>query len=182
MEKITLVLNGKKETIYFEEGDTLLYVLRDRIGLTGTKFGCGYGVCGACTVVVNGEAVRSCKVLFKTLEGTDILTIEGLTDGEKLHPIQQAFVDANAVQCGFCTPGIVMELYALFGKEPDASDDRIKEVLSGHLCRCTGYESIFDAAKLAQKTENYSKQDKKDFESAAKLAREYMKKSRKEEK
>jgi len=167
MEKITLVLNGKKETIYFEEGDTLLYVLRDRIGLTGTKFGCGYGVCGA---------------LFKTLEGTDILTIEGLTDGEKLHPIQQAFVDANAVQCGFCTPGIVMELYALFGKEPDASDDRIKEVLSGHLCRCTGYESIFDAAKLAQKTENYSKQDKKDFESAAKLAREYMKKSRKEEK
>ncbi len=175
MEKITLVLNGKKETIYFEEGDTLLYVLRDRVGLMGTKFGCGYGACGACTVVVNGEAARSCKVLFKTLEGADILTIEGLANGKKLHPIQQAFVDANAVQCGFCTPGIVMELYALFSKEPDASNDRIKEVLSKHLCRCTGYESIFNAAKLAQKDESYAEKDKKDFERAAKLAREYMK-------
>jgi len=163
---LTLTINGVKRTIYYEGNETLLEILREKLNLTGTKFGCGYGVCGACTVVVNGEAVNSCKTAFRNLEGAEVLTIEGLAKDGKLHPIQQAFIDANAVQCGFCTPGIIMRLYALFTNNPDASEDDIMEALSHHLCRCTGYESIITAAKLARDR----------LMEGAKLAQQYMKK------
>ncbi len=151
MQSITVTINGEKKEIYFEGGETLLDVLRDNLYLTGTKYGCGQGACGACTVVVNGEAVKSCMVLFRRLEGAEILTIEGLSKDGKLHPIQQAFIDADAVHCGFCTPGIIMELYALFTKNPDATEEEIKKALNAHLCRCTGYVPLIEAAKLAQK-------------------------------
>ncbi len=151
MQSITVTINGEKKEVFFEGSETLLDVLRDNLYLTGTKYGCGQGACGACTVVVNGEAVKSCMVLFRRLDGAEILTIEGLAKDGNLHPIQKAFIDADAVHCGFCTPGIVMELYALFTKNPDASEDEIKKALNKHLCRCTGYLPILEAAKLAQK-------------------------------
>ncbi len=151
MQAVNVTLNGEKKTVYIEGGETLLDVLRENLELTGTKYGCGQGACGACTVVVNGEAVKSCMVLFRRLEGAEILTIEGISDGVHLHPIQKAFVDADAVHCGFCTPGIIMELYALFTKNPDVSEEEIKKALNKHLCRCTGYLPLIEAAKLAQK-------------------------------
>ncbi len=151
MQSITITLNGEKKTAYFEGSETLLEVLRDKLDLTGTKYGCGQGACGACTVVVNGKAVKSCMVLFRRLDGAEILTIEGLSKDGKLHPIQKAFIDADAVHCGFCTPGIIMDLYALFTKNPDATEEEIKKTLNAHLCRCTGYLPLIEAAKLAQK-------------------------------
>jgi carbon-monoxide dehydrogenase small subunit len=151
MQSITITLNGEEKTVYFEGSETLLDILRDNLDLTGTKYGCGQGACGACTVVVNGKAVRSCMVLFRRLDSAEILTIEGLSKDGKLHPIQRAFIDEDAIHCGFCTPGIVMELYALFNQNPDASEEEIKKALNGHLCRCTGYLPLIEAAKLAQK-------------------------------
>lgn len=129
----------------------LVDVLRDQFGLTGTKIGCGVGQCGACTVIMNGEPVTSCTVLAEKAEGSEVLTIEGLASGGQLHPIQEAFIKAGAVQCGFCTPGLIMRLYALFSKKPDADETSIKDALGKHICRCTGYESILEAALLAQK-------------------------------
>jgi len=129
----------------------LVDVLRDQFGLTGTKIGCGVGQCGACTVIMNGEPVTSCTVLAEKAEGSEVLTIEGLAKGGQLHPIQEAFIKAGAVQCGFCTPGLIMRLYALFSKNPDADETSIKDALVKHICRCTGYESILEAALLAQK-------------------------------
>ncbi len=157
MQTISVKLNGENKTVYFEGHETLLDVLRDNLELTGTKYGCGQGACGACTVVVNGKAVRSCMMLFRRLDGAEILTIEGLSKNGKLNPIQKAFVDADAIHCGFCTPGIVMELYALFTQNPDATEEDINKALNGHLCRCTGYIPLIDAAKLAQK---YFKKEK----------------------
>ena len=143
--------NGLKRTVEIEGWERLLYVLREKLNLTGTKCGCDDATCGACVVVVDGDAKRSCVYLAKKLEGTKIVTIEGLAKGKGLHPIQKALIDAGAVQCGYCTPGIVMELYALFTKNLKASEKEIVDVLSSHLCRCTGYEAILEGALLAQK-------------------------------
>ena len=155
-ETITLTVNGIKQTVVCTGKESLLEILRDYLDLTGTKEGCGYGACGSCTVVVNGEAVKSRTLRGKEkLEGIEVTTIEGLAvkDGT-LHPIQKAFLEAGAVQCGFCTPGFIMRLYALFSKNPAASQDEIREALSEHLCRCTGYEAIWEASLLAQQKLN----------------------------
>ena len=151
-EWITLTVNGAQRTVPYVAKDSLLEILRNALDLTGAKEGCGYGACGSCTVVVNSEAVKACTLRGKEkLEGIEVLTIEGLADPEgNLHPIQQAFLRAGAVQCGFCTPGFIMRLYALYKNNPLATADEIKEALSENLCRCTGYEAIWEAALLAQ--------------------------------
>ncbi|KPK46183.1 MAG: hypothetical protein AMK74_01060 [Nitrospira bacterium SM23_35] len=152
MPTITLTVNGSLHTVEIEEGRvTLLDVLREKLDLTGAKLGCGVGQCGSCTVIMNGEAVTSCTVLAKNADGAEILTVEGLSDGYTLHPIQEAFIEAGAVQCGFCTPGLIMRTYDLLTKKPDASNEEIVEALNKHLCRCTGYETILEAVKLAQR-------------------------------
>jgi len=132
--------------------ESLLEILRNALDLTGAKEGCGYGTCGSCTVVVNGEAVKACTLRGRDkLEGIEVLTIEGLADPEgTLHPIQEAFLRAGAVQCGYCTPGFIMRLYALLKNKPEATEEEIREALSENLCRCTGYEAIWEAALLAQ--------------------------------
>ena len=151
-EWITLTVNAIRRTVSCSAKESLLEILRDQLDLTGTKEGCGYGACGSCTVVVNGQAVKACTLRGKDkLEGIEVLTIEGLADPEgNLHPIQEAFLRAGAVQCGFCTPGFIMRLYALYRNKPEASADEIREALSENLCRCTGYEAIWEAALLAQ--------------------------------
>jgi aerobic carbon-monoxide dehydrogenase small subunit len=156
---VPLTVNGIKYELDLEEKETLLEVLRDRLHLTGTKNACAYGACGACTIVMNGEAVRSCLMKPEKYNGKEIITIEGVSNGHDLHPIQEAFIKAGAIQCGFCTPGFIMSLYALFNNNLNATDEEIKNVLEKHICRCTGYEFIWDAAKLAQKMlqENYKK-------------------------
>ncbi|RLD17289.1 MAG: (2Fe-2S)-binding protein [Caldiserica bacterium] len=150
-EKINFTVNGKPVSVEIEGWEKLLDILRDYLSLTGAKRGCDDATCGACVVVVNGEAVKSCIYSAKKLEGAEVITIEGLTDGKKLHPIQQALIDAGAVQCGFCSPAIILELYALFNKNIDATEEEILKALKNHLCRCTGYETILEGAKLAQK-------------------------------
>lgn len=152
MPGITLKVNGTLYTVEIEEGRiTLLDLLRDKLDLNGSKFGCGVGKCGACTVIMNGDAVTSCTTLAEKADGTEVLTIEGLSDGYTLHPIQEAFIEAGAVQCGFCTPGLIMRSYDLLTKNPSANEQEIIDSLSGHLCRCTGYEAILEAVKLARK-------------------------------
>jgi carbon-monoxide dehydrogenase small subunit len=152
MSTITLKVNGTEHAVEIEEGRvTLLDVLRDKLDLTGTKLGCGVGKCGACTVIMNGEAVTSCTVLAKKADGAEVLTIEGLSDGYTLHPVQEAFIEAGAVQCGFCTTGLIMRTYDLLKKNPNASEEDMQETLREHLCRCTGYEAILQAVKLAQR-------------------------------
>jgi aerobic carbon-monoxide dehydrogenase small subunit len=148
---VPLTVNGIKYELDLEEKETLLEVLRDRLHLTGTKNACAYGACGACTIVMNGEAVRSCLMKPEKYNGKEIITIEGISNGHDLHPIQEAFIKAGAIQCGFCTPGFIMSLYALFNNNLNATEEEIKNVLEKHICRCTGYEFIWDAAKLAQK-------------------------------
>jgi len=155
-QSIRLTVNGMKHTVAYAGKESLLEILRDHLELTGAKEGCGYGACGSCTVVVNAEAVTSCTLKGKEkLEGIEVVTIEGLADPDgDLHPIQKSFLEAGAVQCGFCSPGFIMRLYALFTKNPDASEEMIREELSKHLCRCTGYEAIWEAALRAQKKLN----------------------------
>jgi carbon-monoxide dehydrogenase small subunit len=152
-ESITMTVNGVRVTVPCTGKESLLEILRDHLGLTGTKEGCGYGACGSCTVVVNGEAVKSCTLRGKDkLNGIPVVTIEGLGGEEgRLHPIQKAFLEAGAVQCGFCTPGLIMRLYGLFNNNLKASGEEIRKALSEHLCRCTGYEAIWEATLLAQK-------------------------------
>ena len=151
-EWITLTVNGARRTVPYAAKESLLEILREALDLTGAKEGCGYGACGSCTVVVNGEAVKACTLRGKEkLDGLEVLTIEGLADQEgNLHPIQEAFLRAGAVQCGFCTPGFIMRLYALFKNKPGATEEEIEAALSENLCRCTGYEAIWEAALLAQ--------------------------------
>jgi carbon-monoxide dehydrogenase small subunit len=142
-------ING---TIYEEEVDhrrTLLEVLRENFGLLGTHKGCDEGQCGACTVLVEGKAVNSCLVLAASVQGKRIMTIEGLAQGEKLHPIQEAFVETGAIQCGFCTPGMIMITKAFLDKNPDPTEEEAKRAISGNLCRCTGYYQIIDAVMKA---------------------------------
>lgn len=151
MSILELTVNGVKRKVMLEEGRVMLTdILRDSLGLMGTKVGCGAGQCGSCVIVMNEEAVTSCTVPASKAQGAEILTIEGLAKDGELHPIQEAFVEANAIQCGFCTPGLVMRLYALFTKNIDADDETLKNELNKHLCRCTGYEVIWEAALLAR--------------------------------
>ncbi|MBU5434136.1 (2Fe-2S)-binding protein [Pseudoflavonifractor sp. MSJ-37] len=149
MESIELKINGEIRTVQCEKNWTLLYVLREVLDLTGAKCGCNTGDCGACKVIIDGEAVNSCLVLAPKAVGKDIWTIEGLSKGPELHPIQQAFIDAGAVQCGYCTPGMVMSAKALLDKNPDPTEEDIRKAISNNLCRCTGYVKIVEAIQLA---------------------------------
>jgi aerobic carbon-monoxide dehydrogenase small subunit len=130
-------------------GESLLYVLRERLGLPGSKNACEQGECGSCTVYLDGVLVCSCLVAGGQAEGRDVVTVEGLAEGEQLDPVQQAFVEAGAVQCGFCTPGLVVAVHDLLQRDADPSDADVREALAGNLCRCTGYEKILDAVRLA---------------------------------
>jgi carbon-monoxide dehydrogenase small subunit len=136
---------------------TLIEVLRDQLGLTGTKHGCGIGLCGACTVLVEGKPILACLTLAITVREKNILTVEGLAKGGKLHPIQKAFVDYGAVQCGFCTPGMVLSAKALLDKNPSPTKEEVKVALSGNLCRCTGYAKIINAVLAASEIEGEGK-------------------------
>jgi carbon-monoxide dehydrogenase small subunit len=147
--KIELTINGKRADADVWEGESLLYALRERFGLPGSKNACEQGECGSCSVLLDGELVCACLVLAAQADGHDVVTVEGLGAGDELHPVQQAFVDAGAVQCGFCTPGLVVATSALLARSPDPSEYEIREALSGNLCRCTGYTKIFDAVRLA---------------------------------
>jgi len=147
--KITFTVNGRVEERDVREDERLLDLIRDDLQLTGTKEGCGEGECGACTVLIDGKAIASCLILAPQVDGKEILTVEGLAKGEELHPIQRAFVEKGAVQCGFCTPGFIMSTYALLTVNTDPSDEEILAALEGNLCRCTGYAKILDAVRYA---------------------------------
>ncbi len=145
MNKINFILNGKSVQFNCPDNWTLLRVLRDGLRLTGTKKGCGKGECGACSVILNNEIVNSCLILGNQVEGAEIITIEGLSSNGELDRIQQAYIDYGAIQCGFCTPGMVLATKALLMKNNSPSLEEVREALSGNLCRCTGYKKIFDA-------------------------------------
>lgn len=146
---VDLTVNGRPYHLEVTRRETLLYVLREVLGLTGTKCGCGTNDCGACRVIVDGVAKNSCCVPARTLGGKRVETIEGLSDGLALHPIQQAFIDAGAVQCGFCTPGMIMSAKALLDQNPDPTEAEVREAIRPNLCRCTGYVKIVEAILLA---------------------------------
>jgi carbon-monoxide dehydrogenase small subunit len=148
---ISLTVNGSPREIAVQPNRTLLDVLRYDLGLTGTKRGCNIGDCGACTVLLDGLPVFSCLVLAMEADGHEVQTIEGVSDGPELHPIQQAFVEQGAIQCGFCTPGMVLNAQALLNGNPDPSEAEIRRALSGNLCRCTGYQKIVEAVQVAAK-------------------------------
>jgi aerobic carbon-monoxide dehydrogenase small subunit len=148
-EIVTLRVNGREYEVILEPHMLLVDVLRDQLGLTGTKYACGAGDCGACTVLVDGLPSFSCLTLAVTVRGKSILTIEGVADGNRLAPLQQAFVDHGAVQCGYCTPGMILSAKALLDEDPEPSRDEIKKALGGNLCRCTGYVKIVDAVEAA---------------------------------
>jgi aerobic-type carbon monoxide dehydrogenase small subunit (CoxS/CutS family) len=147
--RMTLRVNGEEQEVLFHEYKTLLEVLREELGLTGTKHGCELGECGACAVLVDGVPVLSCLELAVQCEGGDIQTVEGLAQGSELHPLQAAFADLGGSQCGYCTSGMLMTAKALLDKEPAPSRERIKEAISGNLCRCTGYNQIWDSIEQA---------------------------------
>ncbi len=155
--RINFVLNGKRVEAEVEPWWTLLGVIRETFGLTGTKEGCGYGECGACTILLNGVAVNSCLVPAVRADGKEILTIEGLagSDGE-LHPIQKAFIERGAIQCGFCTPGAILSAKALLDRTSNPTESEIKKAIAGNLCRCTGYVKIIEAIRAAAGQENES--------------------------
>ena len=147
--KIAVTINGERREADVWAGESLLNALRDDFGLPGSKNACEQGECGSCSVLLDGELVCACLVLAAQADGHEVTTVEGLRDGEELHRVQRAFVEAGAVQCGFCTPGLVVATAALLERVPSPSDDEIREALSGNLCRCTGYAKIFDAVRLA---------------------------------
>jgi len=149
MRKIEITVNDVMHEVCVQPWDTLLDVIRDKLGLTGTKEGCGLGECGACTVIMNGKTVNSCLVLAVEADGKQVTTIEGLARGEKLHPIQQAFVDEGGLQCGFCTPGMIMSAKAMLDENPNPTEDEIKRGISGNFCRCTGYTKIIKSIQTA---------------------------------
>ena len=144
---ITLTINGRDHAIAVEPRRTLVDAIREDCGQTGTHIGCEHGICGACTVIVDGEPVRSCLMFAVQADGKKIRTVEGLADGDKLHPMQQAFMDHHGLQCGFCTPGFLMLAVGVLEREPDISDDDLLDVLSSNLCRCTGYQNIIKAVR-----------------------------------
>src|SRR5918999_1505889 len=131
------------------EGESLLYALRERMGLPGSKNACEQGECGSCSVYMDGTLVCACLVLAAQAQGRTIVTVEGLSSNGEMHPVQQAFIEAGAVQCGFCTPGLIVATHELLGRNPDPSDEEIREALAGNLCRCTGYEKILDAVRTS---------------------------------
>jgi len=145
MITVHLTINGEPVTAEVRPDETLVSLIRRRLGLTGTKESCCVGECGACTVILNGKAVKSCVMLAAQCDGKEVVTIEGLQQNGELHPLQRCFVEANAVQCGFCTPGFIMTALAFLGENPRPTRDEIRSAISGNLCRCTGYEQIIDA-------------------------------------
>jgi aerobic carbon-monoxide dehydrogenase small subunit len=148
--RVTCTVNGEpRDADDVWEGESLLYVLRERLGLPGSKNACEQGECGSCSAYLDGTLVCACLVLAGQAEGAEIVTVEGLAGAGELHPVQQAFVETGAVQCGFCTPGLVVATHDLLEREPRPSDAQIREALAGNLCRCTGYEKILDAVRLA---------------------------------
>lgn len=146
---IEFTINGKKVSLEVEAGETALKIIRDRLLLKGTKEGCGIGECGACTIVVDGKSVNACLMLAAQLHGREVVTVEGLAEGDRLSPLQQSFVDRHAVQCGFCTPGFLMSSHALLNENPNPDRREIIDVISGNLCRCTGYQQIVDSIEEA---------------------------------
>ncbi|MGD0582738.1 MAG: (2Fe-2S)-binding protein [Bacteroidales bacterium] len=148
-QKVSFVLNGKRTDIELDPKETLLWVLRNRLGLTGTKFGCGQGYCGSCTVIIDNEAVRSCMLPVGEVAGKQVTTIEGLAKDGKLHPVQQAFVDHDALQCGYCTPGMIMNATALLMKNPKPTHQEIIDGMEDNLCRCGAHKRIIEAVETA---------------------------------
>jgi aerobic carbon-monoxide dehydrogenase small subunit len=147
--KISLTVNGERRETEIWPGESLLYALRERLGLPGSKNACEQGECGSCSVLLDGVLVCACLVLAAQADGHDVATVEGLAADGQLHPVQEAFAATGAVQCGFCTPGLIVATVDLLARSPQPSDDEIREALSGNLCRCTGYAKIFDAVRLA---------------------------------
>ena len=147
--RVAVTVNGEPLETEVWEGESLLYALRERLGLPGSKNACEQGECGSCSVLLDGVLVCSCLVLAAQADGHEVVTVEGLAEDGQPHRVQEAFVDAGAVQCGFCTPGLVVATADLLRHNPDPGDDEIREALSGNLCRCTGYAKIFDAVRLA---------------------------------
>ena len=149
-QPILLTVNGESQRLHVSVRTTLADALRDNVRLTGTHIGCEHGVCGACTIIVDGLAVRSCLMLAAQAEGSTIITVEGLTNNDELSPLQASFRKHHAVQCGFCTPGILLTMHTLLLEEPDADEERIRDTLSGNICRCTGYVQIIEAVMEAR--------------------------------
>jgi len=149
MYSLTMTLNGESVTVEVEPFELLVDVLRDKLGLTGTKIGCNEGECGACTVIMDGQAVLSCLLPAMKAHGREVVTIEGLGHDDELHPLQQAFIEQGAVQCGYCTPGMIMSAKALLDENPRPSAEQIEEAMAGNLCRCTGYLQIIEAVEAA---------------------------------
>jgi len=147
--KVSIVVNGERREAEVESRQLLVYFLRDELGLTGTSVGCDTSSCGACTVLVDGESVKSCTVLAVQADGADVTTIEGLAENGELHPVQQAFHERHALQCGYCTPGFVMAAVSLLRENPNPREDEIRHGLEGNLCRCTGYHNIVKAVQAA---------------------------------
>ncbi|RLC70823.1 MAG: (2Fe-2S)-binding protein [Chloroflexi bacterium] len=150
-KQLKLTVNGQSYELYVKPKALLVEVLRNELGLTGTKRGCNSGSCGSCTVILNGMAVKSCSILALQANGAEILTVEGLAEGEQLHPLQRAFLDYGAFQCGFCTPGMLMSAKALLDENPSPSEEEIREAIQGNVCRCTGYNSIVRAIMAVAK-------------------------------
>ena len=151
IENVSFKLNGKPKTLTIDSKRMLLWVLRTDMGLTGTKYGCGVGLCGACTVLVDNKAVRSCRFPVKDVKGKDVITIEGLAENGKLHPIQQTFIKHDALQCGFCTPGMILNAYSLLLRNPQPSRAEIVEDMDYNLCRCGSHTRIIQAIQAAAK-------------------------------
>jgi carbon-monoxide dehydrogenase small subunit len=147
--RVQLTVNGERKETEVWEGESLLFALRERLGLPGSKNACEQGECGSCSVLLDGSLVCACLVLAAQADGHDVVTVEGLAQNGELHRVQEAFAETGAVQCGFCTPGLIVATADLLDRTPDPSEDEIREALSGNLCRCTGYAKIFDAVRLA---------------------------------
>jgi carbon-monoxide dehydrogenase small subunit len=148
-QPIRLSVNGEEREVLVSPNETLVEVLRDRLELTGTKMGCGEGACGTCTVLLDGEPVRSCLTLAVEVQGKEIVTIEGLAEGAELHPVQEAFMEYGAIQCGFCTPGMILTGKALLDENPHPTEEEVRRAISGVVCRCTGYAKIVEAILAA---------------------------------
>jgi len=149
VKRVSFVVNGVRHELDLEPRELLVYVLRERLGLTGTNVGCDTSSCGACTILLDGESVKSCTLLGVQADGTELTTIEGLADNGDLHPLQQAFHEQHGLQCGYCTPGMVMAAVSLLADNPDPSETEIRHALEGNLCRCTGYQNIVAAVRSA---------------------------------
>ncbi|MBN1254047.1 MAG: (2Fe-2S)-binding protein [Deltaproteobacteria bacterium] len=149
MKQITVTVNGTVYELQVKSWATLLDMIRDDLGLTGTKEGCGLGECGACTVIMDGKTVNACLVLAPEADGKEIITIEGLSRGGQFHPVQEAFMEQGGIQCGFCTPGMILSTKALLDENPNPTDEEIRRDMAGNFCRCTGYTKIFESIKAA---------------------------------